>query len=69
MPSRTPRGSRRGSERLRTGQAGRARDWARDALVRLAPDVSWSHCHERADARHLELQVEALLKPFGLWTR
>ncbi|KRF36100.1 hypothetical protein [Nocardioides sp. Soil805] len=54
---------------LRAGRAGRARDWAREAFVRLAPEVSWAACPERADARHLEGQVEALLRPFGLWAR
>jgi hypothetical protein len=56
-------------EGLRAGRPERARDWARDAIVRLAPEVSWSACHERADARHLEVRVEALLRPFGLWNR
>jgi hypothetical protein len=56
-------------EHLRGGGAERARHWARDAVVRLDPDVRWSACHERADARHLEVRVEALLRPFGLWTR
>jgi hypothetical protein len=56
-------------ERLRAGGPERTREWARDAVVRLAPDISWSACHERADARHLEVQVEALLRPFGLWRR
>ena len=54
---------------VRAGRVARARDWARDAVVRLAPEVSWSACHERSDARHLEQRVEALLRPFGLWTR
>lgn len=56
-------------ERLRAGRAERAKHWARDAVVRLAPDISWAPCHERADARHLELGAEALLRPFGLWNR
>lgn len=56
-------------ERLRAGGAGRTRDWARDAIVRLVPDIRWSACHERADARHLQVRVDSLLRPFGLWTR
>ena len=40
-----------------------------DIFVRLAPEVSWAACHERADARHLEVQADALLRPFGLWNR
>lgn len=56
-------------EHLRAGGAARAKDWARDAIVRLAPEVRWSPCHERADARHLEVRVEARLRPFGLWNR
>jgi hypothetical protein len=54
---------------VRDGQARRTRAWVRDAVVRLAPEVSWSACHERADARHLESLVEALLRPHALWTR
>lgn len=56
-------------DRLRAGRPGRTREWARDAVLRLAPEVSWAACHERADARHLEVQVDALLRPFGLWNR
>ena len=56
-------------DRLRAGRPGRTRDWARDAVLRLAPEVSWAACHERADARHLEVQVDALLRPYGLWNR
>lgn len=47
----------------------RAKDWARDAILRLAPQVCWATCAEQADARHLELQVEGLLRPHGLWNR
>ena len=50
-------------DHLRAGRPGRTRDWARDAVLRLAPEVSWAACHERADARHLEVQVDALLRP------
>jgi hypothetical protein len=44
-----------------------AKRWAADAIARLAPDVTWASCHERADARYLESEVELLLRPFGLW--
>jgi hypothetical protein len=54
-------------ERLRAGHRERARGWARDAVVRLAPDISWAACPERADATHLQSRAEALLRPFGLW--
>lgn len=53
--------------RVRAGGAERVKHWARDAIARLAPEVRWSTCLERADARHLEGQVEGLLRPFGLW--
>jgi hypothetical protein len=54
---------------VRAGQRRRTRAWVRGAVARLAPEVSWSACHERSDARHLEMRVDALLRPFGLWTR
>ena len=47
----------------------RARDWARDAIARLALEVAWATCVEAADARHRENQVVALLRPYGLWNR
>ena len=47
----------------------RARRWAADAIAWLAPEVSWAACHERADARQLESEVELLLRPYGLWNR
>ena len=47
----------------------RARRWAADAIAWLAPEVSWAACQERADARHLESEVELLLRPYGLWNR
>ena len=46
-----------------------AKRWAADAIAWLAPDVTWATCHERADARYLESEVELLLRPFGLWNR
>jgi hypothetical protein len=47
----------------------RAKRWAADAIARIAPEVSWAACYERADARHLETEVELLLRPYGLWNR
>lgn len=47
--------------------ARRTRRWAAAAVLRLAPDVSWAPCGEAADARLLETEVVALLRPFGLW--
>lgn len=47
----------------------RAKEWARDAISRLAPEVSWTTCADGPDARHLEVQVIQLLRPFGLWNR
>lgn len=49
------------------GSPRRARRWAADAVERLAPEVSWASCPERADARFLESEVEQLLRPCGLW--
>jgi hypothetical protein len=46
-----------------------AKRWAADAIAWLGPDVTWATCHERADARYLESEVELLLRPFGLWNR
>ncbi len=57
------------ARRIRRDGPRRARHWSADAVARLAPDVSWSSCHERADARHLEGQVLLALRPYGLWNR
>lgn len=54
---------------LRTTGPQRAKEWARDAIGRLAPEVSWATCADGPDARHLEAQVVLLLGPFGLWNR
>jgi hypothetical protein len=54
---------------LRAGRPTRAKHWARAAVARLDPEISWAACQERADARHLEVRAEALLRPFGLWNR
>ena len=47
----------------------RSRAWVRDAVDRIDPEVSWSVCADREDARHLLTRVELLLRPHGLWTR
>lgn len=54
---------------LRQRGPSRAKAWARDAVVRLAPEASWAVCADREDARFLETQVELRLRPFGLWNR
>lgn len=56
-------------EHLRAFGPQRAKDWARDALSRLAPEVCWTTCADGSDARHLEVQVTQLLRPFELWNR
>jgi hypothetical protein len=56
-------------EHLRAQGPQRAKDWARDAIARLAPEVSWATCADGPDARQLETQVVLLLRPFGLWNR
>ena len=45
----------------------RVRDWAREAVLRLAPEVTWATFEEAADARHLEARAEGLLRPYALW--
>jgi hypothetical protein len=47
----------------------RVKVWARDAVARLAPEVSWAVRPDRADAQHLEGQVLLLLRPCGIWNR
>lgn len=47
----------------------RAKEWARDAVARLAPEVSWAVRADASDARYLEGQVELYLRPLGLWNR
>ncbi len=55
--------------RLRGEGPRRAKLWAADAIARIAPEVSWASCYERADAQLLEERVVLLLRPFGLWNR
>ncbi len=54
---------------LRSGGPRRAREWARDAILRLAPEVSWAVCADRDDARQLEQRVMLRLRPLGIWNR
>lgn len=56
-------------DRLRSDGPRRAREWAVDAVVRLAPEVSWAVRPERADALHLEQRVLLVLAPWDLWVR
>ena len=46
----------------------RARRWAGDAILRLAPEVSWAARPERADALLLAERAALVLRPHGLWT-
>ena len=59
----------RQAQRLRTEGPRRAKLWAADAIAWIAPEITWTTCHERADARHLESEVKLLLRPYGLWDR
>ncbi|MFC5261772.1 hypothetical protein ACFPJ1_06590 [Kribbella qitaiheensis] len=54
---------------LRQNGPKRAQDWARDAVVRLGLEVSWSVTPDRDDARYLETQILTRLQTRGLWTR
>jgi hypothetical protein len=54
---------------LRRNGPKRAKDWARDAVVRLGLEVSWSVTADRADALYLESKVLARLRTGGLWNR
>ncbi len=45
----------------------RAKDWARDAVLRLGLEVSWTVCADRGDALFLEDQVASRLRTHGLW--
>jgi hypothetical protein len=56
-------------EHLETRGPQRAKDWAAAAVERVAPDVAWAVCADRAEAGWLEGRVVELLRPFGLWNR
>jgi hypothetical protein len=47
----------------------RAKEWARNAVVRLALEVSWAVTPDRGDALYLEDQVVNRLRTHGLWNR
>lgn len=47
----------------------RAQDWAREAVLRLNLEVSWSVTPDTNDARYLETQTLTLLRTTGLWNR
>jgi hypothetical protein len=46
-----------------------AQDWAREAVLRLDLEVTWSVTPDTPDARYLETQVHTLLQTHGLWNR
>jgi len=54
---------------LRQNGPKRAQDWARDAVVRLGLEVTWSITPDGADARYLETQILTRLQTHGLWNR
>ncbi|GAA1563910.1 hypothetical protein GCM10009789_16340 [Kribbella sancticallisti] len=54
---------------LRHNGPKRTKDWARDAVLRLGLEVSWSVTPDRGDALYLETQVVTLLRTHGLWNR
>jgi hypothetical protein len=56
-------------ERLRTSGPKRAKEWARDAVLRLGLEVSWAVCADKDEARLLESRVVALLRPHDLWNK
>jgi hypothetical protein len=54
---------------LRTRGPKRAKDWARDAVLRLGLEVSWAVSADRTDAKYLEDQTVALLRQHDIWNR
>lgn len=56
-------------DRLREDGPRRAKEWAADAIERVAPELSWAVVAERTDARSLEDEVVLLIRPHGLWNR
>lgn len=53
---------------LRQDGPRRAKDWARDAIAWVAPEVCWATTPDATSARALELRVEAVLGQ-SLWNR
>lgn len=56
---------------LRTRGPRRAKDWARDAVLRLGLglEVSWAVSADRSDAKYLEDQTVAVLRSYDIWNR
>jgi hypothetical protein len=54
---------------LRTSGPKPAKEWARDAVLRLGLEVSWALCAKKYDAQFLEARVNALLRPYDLWNK
>lgn len=54
---------------LRTDGPKRTKVWAKEAIERLSPEVSWATTSDARAARQLESEVVALLAPHGLWNR
>ena len=54
-------------ESLRTAGPKRAKEWARDAVLRLDLEASYTVCADKDDARYLESRVVACLRPHDLW--
>jgi hypothetical protein len=47
----------------------RAKQWAADAVARLAPEICWATTRDKASARALEAEVVGILRPHGIWNR
>lgn len=56
-------------QELREGGPKRTKEWARDSLAWLGPEVSWTVCPDKAAAAVLEKRIELMLRPHGLWNR
>ena len=56
-------------ESLRTTGPKRAKEWAREAVLRLDLEASLAVCADKDDALYLESQVVAHLRPHDLWNR
>ena len=47
----------------------RAKQWAADAISRLAPEISWATTIDKGSARALEDEVVGILRPHDIWNR
>ena len=56
-------------QRLQTSGPRRAKQWAADAITRLAPEISWATTADRQTARQLEHEVVVLLRAHDIWNR